>query len=109
MSLLFIRTEEQAKILEEWKLTRPKIIQDMIEKFPSNILYRLKETNQNVTIYSYSEDGTLTVNVLPQYNPHKLDNAGFIALPEGWQVFGIKQDSLEESNFIIKQKGFTNE
>lgn len=92
MSNIFEPTKIQIKELNDWKLTRPKIIQDMIDKFPPHKLYRLKETNQNVTVYSYAENGTLAVNIYSIDNPH--------LPPQDFQVFGIQQDSLEESDFI---------
>lgn len=45
----------------------------------------LKPTGQRVTIYSYSEDGTVTVNVTGEYNLTMFDT----------QVFGINPDDLE--------------
>lgn len=49
-------------------------------------LYRMKSTQHRVTLYSYSEDGTVTVNVLGKYN--------FVTFER--RVFGIPADDLEE-------------
>ena len=70
----------------EWIDSRPKIIQDICKKLPPNRLYRMKSTGQRVYIYSYSEDGTVTVDITGQYN--------FITFDR--QVFGIDPDNLEE-------------
>lgn len=74
------------KSLDEWIKSRPKVIQDMIEKFPADRLYRLKCTGHRCTIYSYSENKTLTVSITGEYN--------YILFPR--HVFGIKLDGLEE-------------
>lgn len=63
----------------DWLRTRPKTVQDLAAQLPPDCLYRLKETGQPVTIRSYLEDGTVTVNV-----------------PDGYYVFGITPDDLEE-------------
>jgi len=46
----------------------------------------MKTTGSRVTLYSYSENGTLTVNVTGEYNAVIFDR----------QVFGIKPEDLEE-------------
>lgn len=71
---------------EEWKNSRPKIVKEMIEKYPPNLLYLYKPTNHRVTIYSYSEDGTATINCTGEYNK----------IMFGRQVFGIDPNNLEE-------------
>lgn len=70
----------------EWVSTRPASVQAVCKRLPPNLLYLLKTSNHRVTIYSYSEDGTVTVNVTGEYN--------FVAFPR--QVFGINPDDLEE-------------
>ena len=79
-------SDEQKKAWDEWVATRPAVIQEMCKRFPPNRLYRLKTSNQRVTLYSYSEDGTLTVNVTGEYNAVMFER----------RVFGIKSDDLEE-------------
>ena len=79
-------SEEQEKAWEDWVSTRPQIIQDLCERFPPYNLYRLKSSGHRVTLYSYSEDGTITVNVSGEYNAVTFDR----------QVFGIKPEDLEE-------------
>lgn len=71
---------------DEWVGTRPEIIQDLCRRFPLYNLYRLKSTGQKVTLYSYSEDGTITVNVTEEYN----------AIMFNRRVFGIKPEDIEE-------------
>ena len=70
----------------EWVKTRPECIRLLCERFPPDTLYRLKSTGSRVTIYSYSETNTVTVNITGQYNAHMMDR----------QVFGIDPDDLEE-------------
>jgi hypothetical protein len=72
---------------EGWVASRPPIVQEVIKKYPPNLLYRLTTTDQIVTIYSYSEDGTVTVDVDHDLNPDK---------PAGVTVFGIDPDDLVE-------------
>ena len=82
-----------AKVIEinevEWKKwveSRPEAVQQLCKKLPPDRLYLLKTSNHRVTLFSYSEDGTVTVNVTGKYN----------ALTFERQVFGIKPEDLEE-------------
>ena len=79
-------SKEQKKAWEEWVASRPQIIKDLCDLYPPYNLYRLKSSGHRVTLYSYSEDGTVTVNVSGEYNAVMFD----------WQVFGIKPEDLEE-------------
>ena len=80
-------TPEQQAEWEKWKNGRPKVMLDLAERFPPNILFRLKTTGQRVYPVSYNEDGTLKVCVSAQFNA--------IATFER-NVFGINPDDLEE-------------
>jgi hypothetical protein len=80
-------TEEQQTLWNEWIATRPACVRNMCEKLPANRLYLLKTTGQKVTIYSYSENETVTVDVMEEYNPGVLLER---------RVFGINPDDLEE-------------
>lgn len=71
---------------QAWVKTRPEVIQAMCAKLPPDRLYRIKSTGQRVTLHSYSEDGTVTVDITGQYN----------MLTFARQVFGIRSDDLEE-------------
>lgn len=62
------------------------MIQEMAKKYPPNLLYRLKDDGNRCTLYSYSEDGTVTVNITGEYN--------LVAFNR--QVFGIDQKTLTE-------------
>ena len=79
-------SEEQEKAWEDWVSTRPQIIKDLCKRFPPYNLYRLKNSGHRVTLYSYSENGTITVNVTDEYNAVMFDR----------QVFGIKPEDLKE-------------
>ena len=70
----------------DWVATRPEGIQKLCRQLPPDRLYRMKTIGQRVTIYSYSEDGTVTVDVSGEYN---------FALFER-RVFGVNPDDLEE-------------
>ncbi len=85
-----------AKVME---LSEADLVEwaDFIEGLPANLrpiaerinpwtLYRLKPTGQRVIVYSYQDDGTVTVIVSGTFN-HVLHEA---------QVFGINPDDLEE-------------
>lgn len=85
--------EDMAKVREliepdfsEWVKTRPEVIQEMMASHPPDRLYLLKTSNHRVTIYSYSEDKTVTVSVTGDYNK--------IVFPRN--VFGISIGDLEE-------------
>jgi len=78
--------ELNQKAWQEWVSTRPECIQKLCKSHPSNKLYRLADSGHRVTLYSYSEDGTLTVNVSGDYNLVAFDR----------QVFGIKPEDLIE-------------
>lgn len=70
----------------EWVKGRPPVIQAMCERFPPGRLYRLKPTGQRVTMHSYNESGTVTVEITGEYNLVDFNR----------QVFGINPDDLEE-------------
>lgn len=70
----------------KWKATRPPVIQKMIESHPPDRLYRLDSTGHRVTLHSYSEGGTVTVNVLGKYNLLTMER----------RVFGIRIEELSE-------------
>lgn len=70
----------------EWVASRPPVVKALCEKYPPNILFRLKSTGQRCTVYSYNEAGTLTVSVTGQYN----------LIDFSRNVFGIAPEDLEE-------------
>lgn len=86
-------TESQEAAWSKWVAERPQVIQDMVEKYKLryDTLYRLKTTGQRVILYSLAESGTVTVNILYEYNPERLSLAF-----GGLQVFGIDPADLEE-------------
>lgn len=77
--------ELDEKIWNEWIQSRPKTIQELCKKVPPDRLYRLQQGSR-VTIHSYDEDGTVTVNVCCAHN--------FLFFER--QVFGINPDELSE-------------
>ena len=90
MAKWVIWNEEQKQGWYEWITSRPKEIQDMAEKYNllGDELYRLKTTGQRVSLYSFSEDGTITALILPKYNPERI-------MVAGKRVFGIDPADLE--------------
>lgn len=70
----------------EWVASRPESVQKLCRQLPPGRLYRLKTSGHRVTLYSYAEDGTVTVNVTGEYNAVTFER----------QVFGIKPEDLEE-------------
>jgi uncharacterized protein YkwD len=71
---------------DAWVETRPPVIQRLCKRLPPDRLYLLKSSGHRVTLRSYSEGGTVTVNVTGQYNLISFDR----------YVFGIDPDDLEE-------------
>ncbi|MEW8230375.1 MAG: hypothetical protein AB2745_08630 [Candidatus Thiodiazotropha endolucinida] len=86
--------EIEGKALAEWVATKTEVVQDLCRRFPPDRLYLLKTTNYRVTLYSYSEDGTMTVNVTGEYNKLLFDR----------RVFGIKPEDLEECDLPGKDE-----
>lgn len=78
--------ELNQKAWDEWVESRPPIVLALCEKFPPNRLYKMKDSGHRVTIHSYCEDGTLTVNVTGEFN----------RLCFNRKVFDVPQDNLEE-------------
>jgi hypothetical protein len=79
-------TEFKQPEFNEWVKTRPDYIQELIEKYPPDALYRINKTGQIVTIYLYSEDGTVTVDVSGEFNLQMID----------LRVFGVDPLDLTE-------------
>lgn len=79
-------TEIDQEAWAAWVATRPECVQVLCERLPPDRLYRLKPTGQRVTLHSYSENGTVTVDISGEYNLITFDR----------QVFGINPDDLEE-------------
>lgn len=77
---------ELGREAEAWLEARPTVIKEMYAKYPPNLLYRMQSTGHRVTLYSYAEDGTVTVNVTGQFNRVKF----------GRRVFGIPVTDLVE-------------
>jgi hypothetical protein len=75
--------------MAEWLEERPQVIKDMATRHPPNLLYRMKSTGHRVTLYSYSEDGTVSVIVSGRYNLLTFER----------KVFGVNPDDLEECDF----------
>lgn len=80
-----VTLEEKKRVLAKWLRGRPKIIKTLADRFPPWGLYRMVSTGRKVRLYSYSEDGTLTVHVLRAHNPGILFER---------RVFGIEPDDL---------------
>lgn len=72
-------------VWREWLATRPEIVQEMAAKYPPNKLYRIN-SGHRVTLLSYCEDGTVSVNVSGQYNAVVFDR----------NVFGVPAVELVE-------------
>lgn len=77
-------TKEQAKGWAKWVKERPPVVRSIAERFDPWSLYLLKSTGQRVTLASISENHTVTVNVLGEFN---------LVIHER-QVFGINPDDL---------------
>jgi len=78
-------TQAQVEEWKAWVAERPEVVREIAERLEPWSLYRLKTTDQRVTLYSISEDGTVTVDVTGQFNPSLFER----------RVFGIDPDDLE--------------
>lgn len=72
--------------LATWLRGRPSVIQAMVARTPPGRLYRLTTSGHRVYVYSYDEDGTLTVVVDGRYNAVLFER----------RVFGIRPEDLVE-------------
>ena len=74
--------------LEEWLRDRPQVIKDLARSHPPDAQYRLASGGDDdvYLIYSYSEDGTMTVSRFAQVGPFSL-------MPM-WNVFGMRPEDL---------------
>ena len=64
-----------------WLVDRPQVIKDLAHKVPP-ACYTLNDTGQHAWLYSYSEDGTVTVDTTTL--------AGLLPV----RVFGVNPDVL---------------
>jgi hypothetical protein len=71
---------------EHWVSMRPPVVQDLCRRYPPDRLYLMKPHGQRVTLVSYSENGTVTVDVSAKWNLVTFQR----------QVFGIDPADLEE-------------
>jgi len=79
-------TEAQQQVWDEWVKTRPECIQKMCASHPADNIYQMKSTKQIVTMISYSEDGTVKVEITNKYvNQVAFDR----------EVFGVDINDLE--------------
>jgi len=83
--MAIIRELDQ-KAWKKWVESRPPLVLALCKKFPPNRLYKMTDSGHRVTIRSYSEDGTLTVNVTGEFNRVAFNR----------QVFGVQPKDLEE-------------
>lgn len=74
------------QVWAEWVASRPPVVQAMCKSHPPDRLYQMASTGHKVTLYSYSENGTVTVDVTGQYNALLLER----------RVFGVDINDLTE-------------
>jgi len=74
----------------DWFKDRPKVIQDLICRFPYAASVKIKSTSQNAYVYSWFEDGTIRVVINAEDNRHVVN-----AAPDVYTVFGLKPEDLE--------------
>lgn len=86
MKKLFEMTQEDQAEHDAWVESRPPVVKEIARKLDPQYCYLLKTSNQFVTMYSISENGTVTVNVLAALNP---------GLDFERQVFGVDPDDLQ--------------
>lgn len=95
MALTYEPTPEQKTEWDQWVAERPGNVRRVAERFNPWTLYRHKDTDQRVTLYSFGEqsDGgvTLTVDITGEFNLISFNR----------QVFGIDPDDLEECDLPV--------
>lgn len=79
-------SETQRKVLDEWLADRPQVIKDLAYAYPPDC-YTFNDTGQHGVLYSYDEDGTITVNTTA---------LGFLPV----QVFGVNPANLTRCGCI---------
>jgi hypothetical protein len=91
-----------------WLADRPQSIQDLAARFPPDRLFRIATTGKRGYVYSYSEDGTMTLAVTGQFN----------RVLFGQRVFGLTPEDLTECDLpetgevlgdIAQEAGYTDE
>lgn len=92
MANLYEFDEQKLKEWHEWLKDRPQIIKDLAKQLPPNKLYLLKTSNHKVTLISYEENGTVTVNVSGDFNRVIFER----------NVFGVNPENLEECDIPNK-------
>ena len=92
MSKLRLGPGEPHAAWEEWVAGRPEQVQVLCRKFPPFRQYWLNPPGQVVSIYSYSENGTLTVNAIAEDNPSLIFSR---------RVFGIRPDDPHELDAAV--------
>ena len=78
-------TREEIENWNKWVSERPESVRKIAERFEPWSLYRLKSTGHRVFLYSFEENGTLTVVVSGKYNKVDFER----------KVFGIDPDDLK--------------
>lgn len=73
----------------DWYKTRPKVIKDLICQYPYASTVKIKPTGQIAYVYSWFEDGTLSVVINQEDNPCNAVSDGV------YRVFGYRPDDLE--------------
>jgi hypothetical protein len=68
MAEIFKPTDDQVKGWNEWVNTLPKNVKKVAKKFNPWTLYRIKSNDKRVTLHSFADDGTVTVNILAEFN-----------------------------------------
>lgn len=81
-------TPGQKQALDEWLADRPQVIKDLAYATPPGC-YTLNDTGQHAVLYSYDEDGTVTVNTTA---------LGFIPV----SVFGVDPTNLTPCGCIAR-------
>jgi len=83
--------DEAKKEFDEWLEGRPEVVKEMAETLKPWGRYRLKPTGQHCTLYSYSENRTVTIDV----DGHDCETLDSIYKMAPTRVFGINPDDLE--------------
>ena len=78
----------------KWVEALPRIAREVAQLFNPWTLYCLKSTGQRVVVYSFADDGTMSVAISAKFNAVLFENL----------VFGINPNDLEECELPLSDE-----
>ena len=90
-----VQNAEEDFFKSEWFLSRPEIIQNLCRQFPPNTEVVIKDTMQIGYLYSYFEDGTISVGIDAERSFVEGGHISVFGPNEDYRVFGLKPGDVE--------------